>query len=78
MVQDSFEERLKKHNSGFYKEAYTRFATDWELYLLIECSTVSQALCVEKHIKKMKSKVYIMNLKKYPEMIEKLIDKFCT
>ena len=63
MVQDSFEERLNKHNSGFYKEAYTRFATDWELYLLIECSTVSQALCVEKHIKKMKSKVYIMNLK---------------
>jgi len=78
MVQDSFEERLNKHNSGFYKEAYTSFATDWELYLLIECSTVSQALCVGKHIKKMKSKVYIMNLKKYPEMIEKLIDKFCT
>jgi putative endonuclease len=30
---------------------------------------------IERHIKKMKSKKYIQNLKKYPEMVEKLLIK---
>ena len=75
-VQDSFDARLDKHNSGFYEKTFTSFTNDWELFLLIECNTVHQALCIEKHIKKMKSSVYIMNLKRYPEMIAKLKIKF--
>jgi putative endonuclease len=31
---------------------------------------------IEKHIKNMKSKKYILNLKKYPEMIERLLKEF--
>jgi putative endonuclease len=31
---------------------------------------------IEEHIKKMKSKVYIQNLKKYPDMVKKLIAKY--
>ena len=33
-------------------------------------------MAVEEHIKSMKSKKYIQNLKKYPEMVEKLKDKY--
>ncbi len=38
----------------------------------------AQALAIEKHIKAMKSKIYIHNLKKYPEMIDKLLLKYAA
>jgi putative endonuclease len=72
----SVAERLEKHNSGFYKGSYTSKADDWLLQLVIECDSTKQALQIEKHIKKMKSKIYIKNLLQYPEMIEKLKLKY--
>jgi len=76
-TQESVIERLEKHNSGFYDKSYTAgISGDWEIYLLIECASVSQALKIEKHIKAMKSIKYIQNLKVYPEIIEKLKDKY--
>jgi putative endonuclease len=35
----------------------------------------TQALAIEKHIKNMKSKVYIENLLHYPEISIKLLEK---
>lgn len=68
--------RLEKHNLHLYGSSFTSKADDWEVFLLIECSSISQALLIEKHIKAMKSKIYIENLKKYPEMIQNLLDKY--
>lgn len=51
---------------------FTAKADDWELFAEFSCESKSQGLKIEKHIKNMKSKVYIENLKKYPEIIEKL------
>lgn len=63
--------RLDFHkNSENHK--YTHNANDWLLMFSTECNNKSQMLSIEKHIKQMKSKVYIQNLMKYPEMIEKL------
>jgi len=42
----------------------------------MECENKTQALAIEKHIKSMKSKIYIENLKKYPEMVTKLLIKY--
>ena len=47
-----------------------------ELYLVLPCNSREQAQKVERHIKKMKSKTYINNLFKYPEMREKLLKRF--
>ncbi|HLN96344.1 MAG TPA: GIY-YIG nuclease family protein [Flavobacterium sp.] len=55
---------------------FTHKASDWTLFLSIDCATKTQAFAVEKHIKAMKSKTYIQNLKKYPEMVEKLLQKY--
>ena len=44
----------------------------------ISCKDQTQALAIEKHIKLMKSKVYIENLIKYPEMTEKLKNKYSS
>lgn len=68
--------RLEKHNESTYGIHFTSQTSDWELYLEIICNCKTQMLRIEKHIKRMKSKVYIENLKKYPEMIEKLMDKY--
>jgi putative endonuclease len=69
--------RIQKHNTHQYGEhRFTAKASDWELKVVINCATYSQAMKLEKHIKNMKSSVYIDNLIKYPEMVQKLLEKY--
>ena len=70
------EERLRRHIEGYYEKKFTKKVKDWELFLQIECVSMKQALLIEKHIKKMKSKIYIGNLKKFSSIIEKLKIKY--
>ena len=76
ITQESVESRLEKHNNHKYGNHFTSKANDWEVYLILPCSTVAQAMKIEKHIKKMKSRKYIVSLKTYPEIFEKLIIKY--
>jgi putative endonuclease len=70
-----FETRLQLHNDGFFGgKTYTHKAADWEIFMIIPCELINQAIYVESRIKKMKSRKYIENLKKYPELIDKI---FC-
>ena len=66
------DERLKQHEDKTFKDAYTAVTNDWILYLSIEELTYEQARNIESHIKRMKSKAYIKNLKFYPQIIERL------
>ncbi|MBR2195799.1 MAG: GIY-YIG nuclease family protein [Salinivirgaceae bacterium] len=68
--------RLEEHISHTFCGSFTTRSTDWKIYLVMECQSRTQARLVESHIKKMKSKSYIQNLKKYPELREKLILKY--
>ena len=70
------EERIKEHNSGFYKNAFTSKGSDWRLFLKIICKDRVQARKIETHIKSMKSKKYINDLKAYPEIIDKLKQRY--
>lgn len=47
-------------------------AGDWELYFSVDDLAYQQVRSIESHKKKIRSKIYIQNLKKYPEIIEKL------
>ncbi|QLC66707.1 GIY-YIG nuclease family protein [Flavobacterium sp. LPB0248] len=71
----NFDNRMEFHRNA-ESHKFTANAEDWELYLKIECENKSQALSIEKHIKNMKSKTYIENLIKYPEIIDKLLIKY--
>ena len=71
----NLEERLQFHQNA-ETQKFTHNATDWVVFLTIACDSKSQGLGMEKHIKSMKSKIYIQNLKKYPEMVEKLQVKY--
>jgi putative endonuclease len=78
-LQDNLEDRILKHNNHSYgNHRFTAKADDWKIFISIECDNYSQALKIEKHIKKMKSSNYIYNLLRYPEMVEKLKEKFNT
>lgn len=65
------EKRLEEHNNKTYLDSYTAKASDWVLFLSINNLGYSQARGIEEHIKRMKSKKYIENLKRYPEIIDK-------
>lgn len=70
------EERIKEHNLGFYRNAFTSKASDWKLFLKITCRDRVQARKVETHIKSMKNKKYINNLKDYPEIVNRLKHRY--
>jgi len=65
-------ERLILHNTGGLGPSFTSQSQDWILYLQIECETRQMSRQIERHIKRMKSRRYIENLKQYPEMVKKL------
>ncbi|SDF99335.1 putative endonuclease [Pedobacter terrae] len=65
--------RLNGHLQGIYKDSFTSKVTDWELFLHINDLAYQQARQIELHIKKMKSRTYIENLKKYEDIQTKLI-----
>ena len=68
--------RLAEHNNIKYPEAFTSRGIPWVLHHLIKCQSSEQAYAIESHIKTMRSIKYIKNLALYPEIIEKLKERF--
>ena len=71
--QDSLDKRIEKHNNSAYgNHRFTSQTDDWKLFLKINTIDYSHAIRLERKIKSMKSSKYIQNLKKYPELVEKI------
>ena len=76
-TSNSVQERLTKHLNGYYGEGhYTSKSNDWIVFYKIACTSSNQARRIELHIKRMKSRDYIINLKKYPNVESKLLTKY--
>ena len=69
-------QRLEYHLNKEFKNSFTAKFSDWELFFSIETVDNTTARKIEAHIKKMKSRTYILNLKRYPEIAEKLIANY--
>ncbi|MBX2905230.1 MAG: GIY-YIG nuclease family protein [Taibaiella sp.] len=69
-------ERLERHLAHFYGQKFTSVAADWSEFFQIDCNSMTQALKIEKHIKRMKSRKFIENLKNHPEVVSKLLEKY--
>ncbi len=75
-TQKEIKFRIDKHNFRSYgNHRFTATTDDWELFLSIEVEDYSHAIRIERKIKSMKSKVYIQNLKNYPEMRTRLVEE---
>ena len=73
---DNFERRLDEHNAGVYDSAFTVRGIPWEEKLVIRDLKSAQAFALEKHFKSMKSRKYLENLFKYPELVESVRKRF--
>ncbi|MBS7255079.1 GIY-YIG nuclease family protein [Flavobacterium branchiicola] len=71
----NFDVRLEFHRNS-PPNKFTANANDWVLFFSLSCTSKTQALSIERHIKNMKSKVYVENLLKYPEISKKLLEKY--
>ena len=68
--------RIDMHKQKCFTGSFTSFTDDWGLFLEIRCSSRTQAILIERHIKRMKSRKYLGDLKKYPEIANKLKEKY--
>ena len=69
-------DRVHQHLEKYFPKAFTSKANDWIIFFAIDRLTYEQARDIEMHIKRMKSKKYIDDLKKYPELSVKLIQQY--
>lgn len=78
-THETVEQRLDKHNNHQYgNHRYTAKTNDWEIFLALETNDYPHAVRLERKIKSMKSKLYIRDLKKYPELRRKLLNTTST
>ena len=73
---ENLDKRLTWHNDPNLNTNFSRKGIPWSLFFSIPCHSRIQARKIEKHIKNMKSKKYLINLKKYPEISAKLLEKY--
>ncbi len=73
---DKLNKRILHHNNKELNTNTTKSGIPWELYHRIECDSRIQSRKIERHIKRMKSRNYIENLRKFPEIAQKLLVKY--
>ena len=67
--------RLNLHNTHQFNGSYTKIASDWEIKLTFENNEKSNIIFLEKFIKKMKSKVFILKIIENPEILKDILSK---
>lgn len=72
----NIESRIDMHNQKEFSGSFATQCNDWGLYFTMECNSRRQAILIEKHVRRMKSRKYLANLKTYPEIVEKLKEKY--
>ena len=76
-VTSDLEARLEKHITHYYgKTHFTAKANDWRLCLSINCFNEKQAKCIERHIKKSKSRQYVESLIENEQIQAALLAKY--
>ncbi len=71
-MTEDLERRINHHNNPISHAKFTAKGAPWQLFIAIPCNRKQHALKLEKTIKAKKSRVFIENLKIYPELIEKI------
>ncbi len=71
-MTENLQQRMDQHNNPISNLKFTAKGIPWELFLTIPCTDKHHALKLEKLIKAKKSSVFIRNLKKYPELVQKI------
>ena len=73
---EDFNVRLEQHNTGYFKNALTSNASDWEEYLTAFCQDRSYARRVEMFIKRQKNRVFVESLRGDSQKLGSIIKRF--
>ena len=74
ILHRTLDKRLLEHND--LNSSYsTKGGQPWEIFLIMHCKSISHAIKLELHIKNMKRKKSILDLKKYPELLERIVQR---
>ena len=65
--------RIKLHNSHRFLKAFTKAASDWEIKLIFKCENKTDAVFLERYIKRMKSRKFIQKIIERPEILEEIL-----
>lgn len=57
----------------FFKHAYTKAASDWKLKLVFECENELKAKKLERFIKRMKSRNFIIKIIEQPSILKDVL-----
>lgn len=72
----TIEGRIDKHLNKIYgKKAFSAKTAYWVLFWSVYTDSMVHARKMESKLKKMKSKVYLQNLVKYPELVNKIFEE---
>lgn len=69
-------QRVSEHLNGKYSDSFTVKVNDWTLFYSLNNLGYQQARLIESHIKRMKSRKYIEDIKKYIDISKKLIQLY--
>ena len=73
---ENMQQRIEKHNTPDPdRNDFTQKGIPWSLFLKIEGDNRLHIQKMERYIKKMKSKKYILKLQKHPDAVEELKEK---
>ncbi len=67
--------RLEQHNTHYFKNNFTKAASDWALKLKFQTSTKEDAVILERFIKRMKSKKFIEKVISKPSILKEILEK---
>ena len=65
--------RLKLHNDHKFLKAFTNAASDWEIRLIFKCETKTDAVYLERYIKRMKSRKFVKKVIDHPNILEEIL-----
>ncbi len=69
-------ERLHKHIAHIYNpKSFTKIASDWEIAICHTCANKADALYLEKFIKRMKNKKFILKIIEDPNILKDILAK---
>ena len=71
----SITERIEMHNNHTYHGSFTKIASDWRIALNFECIHKDDALFLEKFIKRMKSKKFILKIIENPAILKNILNQ---
>ena len=70
---ENYETRLQLNNNHHFKKGLTKAASDWEIVYQYQCPSKEDALYLERFIKRMKSRKFILKIIGNPNILNDII-----